>query len=109
MNFLLTYCTVEYDTGTIPYPTVFEGDRKEEFIPHDPCERWIKSQGRVFPVDSFFLFFFSFSFTLPSWSLAPPLALLALSRQSLCHGTTLQIDVPGMALCSAHAIHAQIK
>ena len=36
-------------------------------------------------------------------------ALLALSRQSLCHGTTLQIDVPGTALCSAQAIHVQIK
>ena len=38
-------------------------------------------------------------------STAVPLALLALSRQSLCHGTTLQIDMPGTALCSAQAIH----
>ena len=37
------------------------------------------------------------------------LALLALSRQSLCHGTTLQIDVPGTALCSAQAIHVPVQ
>jgi len=37
------------------------------------------------------------------------LALSAPSRQSLCHGTTFQIDVPGTALGSAQEIHAQIE
>ena len=36
-------------------------------------------------------------------------ALLALSYQTLCYGTTLQIDVPGTALYSSQAIYVQIK
>ena len=37
------------------------------------------------------------------------IALLALGDESLCHGTSFQIDVPDTALYSAQEIQVQIK